>query len=138
MTQEDFNLLFSIDSLPSASTEMELLVWSREYRLDWLSTRITPEVLDSCISTHIKFLADFTTARQKFTREQLRVMGWLIRKQHPYLTMPQFRAFILRAMAGYFGKFYDKLDAVELLAHLQKWEQDLDQWRRAHWETRPQ
>lgn len=137
MTEQYFNDMFSVESLPSLDCSMVKIVWSLEYQLKWCADNVSTSCVDACIISHLKFLANFTTSRYKWSAEQLRTMAWLIRKQHPALTMPQFRVFIVGCMAGRFGKFYDKLDSVELCSWLVKWCAEIDNWRRANWETRP-
>lgn len=135
---EGFDELFNLDALKRADLDMSRVAWSRGYSLQWCARAVTPSKLDEYIILYIKFLADFTAARYKWTSRQLGTMAWLIRTQHPYITMPQLQYFIVRCMAGHFGKFYDKLDPIELMNHLCQHEKDIDSWRRANWDQRPQ
>lgn len=137
-TQDLAAMVCSIDRLQTMEHSLSHIAWSRDYMLGSLAAEITPSRLDGYISQHLQFLADFSTARYKWTKQQLSTMAWLIRKQHPSLTFPLFQLFIVQCMAGKYGKFYDKLDAVELLSWLQKFLADLDAWRRYNWDTRPQ
>lgn len=135
--QDLATMICGLDRLQSAEHSFANVAWSRNYSMKYLATEITPSRLDAFIIEHLHTLANFTTARYKWTREQLATMAWLIRKQQPYLTFPQFQHFIVCCMAGRYGKFYDKLDAVELLTWLHKYLSDIDQWRRANWDQRP-
>lgn len=130
-------MVCSIDRLQNMEHSMSHVAWSRDYMLQNLAAEITPSRLDAYITEHLQFLADFSTARTKWNKQQLNTMAWLIRKQHPTLTFPLFQLFIVQCMAGKFGKFYDKLDAVELLSWLQKFLAEVDAWRRYNWDTRP-
>lgn len=136
-TQDLAAMVCSIDRLQSMEHSMVHIAWSRDYMLQNLAAEITPSRLDAYITEHLQFLADFSTARYKWNKQQLNTMAWLIRKQHPTLTFPLFQLFIVQCMAGKFGKFYDKLDAVELLSWLQKFLAEVDAWRRYNWDTRP-
>lgn len=136
-TQDLPTLICGVERLQTMEHSFARVAWSCDFSMRWLSENITPSKLDGYITQHLQLLADFTTARQKWSKQQLATIAWLIRKQHPSLTFPQFQLFIVQSMAGKFGKFYDKLDAVEFLTFLQKFLGDLDAWRRANWETRP-
>lgn len=136
-TQDLAAMVCSVDRLQTMEHTMAHVAWSRDYMLRNLAAEITPARLDSYIAEHLQFLADFSTARYKWNKQQLNTMAWLIRKQHPTLTFPLFQLFIVQCMAGKFGKFYDKLDAVELLSWLQKFLAEVDAWRRYNWDNRP-
>lgn len=131
------HLLCSTDRLATMEHTFASCAWSRNFMLKDLVNEIGAPLIDGYIIAHLQYLADFSTARYKWTKQQLHTMAWLIRKQHPTLTFPLFQLFIVQCMAGKFGKFYDKLDAVELLTWLQKFLVELDAWRRYNWDTRP-
>lgn len=132
------DMVCSTERLATMEHNLSQYAWSYNFTLVDLANEISPQTLDNYIVQHLQTLADFSTARYKWSKQQLNTMAWLIRKQHPTLTFPLFQLFIIQCMSGRYGKFYDKLDAVEVLSWLQKYRADIDAWRRYNWDSRPQ
>lgn len=66
----------------------------------------------------IDTLAEFTSARYKFTPFQRQQLCNIIITLHPHLKIRQLHHFFALAMGGTYGKFYDKLEPMDIMAAL--------------------
>lgn len=74
--------------------------------------------LSTIILGLIDTLANFTAARYKFTEYQRTQLCNIIMTLHPTLKVRQLHHFFALAMGGIYGKFYDKLEPMDIMSAL--------------------
>lgn len=66
----------------------------------------------------------FTSAREKYSQHQHNALIWIICTQYPHMRITELHLFFVKAMAGKFGKFYDRLEPMDITAALDKWQEE--------------
>lgn len=85
----------------------------------------------------IKYLEDFAGARTKLQPQQRTALANVIVCRYPNLYITQMHLFVVLCMSGEFGKFYDRIDPMDITAalhdYVNRW---IPTYVREHWYDR--
>lgn len=73
-----------------------------------------------------KFISQFNVAN-KPTLEQMATFIQLVFSQYPHYKPDHFKLFFIRALSGYYGKSFNRIDGPEIMNWLIKFDLDLDE-----------
>lgn len=100
------------------------------------NTDTGPALVD-IITSLLKHLEDFTSARVKLQPQQRTALASVIICRYPNLYITQLHLFIVLCMSGEFGKFYDRIDPMDITAalhdYVNRW---IPMYVREHWYDR--
>ena len=76
------------------------------------------------IRQHLELFIDFIKAKDKPSNKQRDTIVWFVMSQFAGLKVTQFQLFIIKAMSGAFGKFYNTLDPLDITTALRQWQKE--------------
>ena len=83
----------------------------------------------TCIDDLMCSLVSFTSARVRLSDDQRQRLSWVVLTQYPGMRVTELILFVVKAQAGHFGKFYDRIDPLDITSALCKWWQVCDDRR---------
>lgn len=83
----------------------------------------------TCIDDLMCSLVSFTSARVRLSDEQRQRLSWVVLTQYPGMRITELILFVVKAQAGHFGKFYDRIDPLDITTALCKWWEDCERRR---------
>lgn len=75
----------------------------------------------SVIDEILYSLVTFTSARVHLSQEQRGRLAWVVLTQYPRMRVTELILFVVKAQSGKFGKFYDRIDPIDITTALTKW-----------------
>lgn len=85
----------------------------------------TLTVIDELLNS----LITFTSARHHLSTDQRERLAQVVLTQYPRMRITELILFVVKAQAGMFGKFYDRIDPVDITTALFKWWEDCQRIR---------
>lgn len=80
------------------------------------------DAVRNIIRQHLDLFIDFIKAKDKPNDRQRDIIVWFCISQFGGLKITQYQLFIIKAMSGEFGKFYNTLDPLEITTSLRVWQ----------------
>lgn len=73
------------------------------------------------VRQHLDLFIDFLKAKDKPSNKQRDTIVWFVLTQFAGLKITEYQLFIIKAMSGAFGKFYNCLDPLDITTALRQW-----------------
>jgi hypothetical protein len=87
------------------------------------------ECVLSVIDEILYSLVTFTSARVQLSQEQRGRLAWVVLTQYPRMRITELILSVVKAQSGKFGKFYDRIDPIDITTALTKWWSECQQLR---------
>lgn len=79
------------------------------------------ETVRFVIRQHLDLFIDFLKAKDKPSNKQRDTIVWFVLSQFNGLKITEYQLYIIKAMSGAFGKFYNTLDPLDVTTSLRQW-----------------
>lgn len=133
----DITTKYGLHNLYVIAQDAERVVFTPAPTLKSLYNTDTGSALVDIITALTKHLEDFTSARAKLQPQQRTALAHVIICRYPNMYITQLHLFILLCMSGEFGKFYDRIDPMDITSALHDY---VNRWTptyvREHWYNR--
>lgn len=134
---KDITKEYGLQNLYKIAQDAERVIFTPAPSLKSLYNHDTGPQLVEIIESLVKHLEDFTGARQKLQPAQRKALANVIICRHSNMYITHFHLFILLCMAGEFGKFFDRLDPMDITTalhdYVNRW---IPTYVREHWYNR--
>ena len=84
------------------------------------------ETVRFIIRQHLDLFIDFLKAKDKPSNKQRDTIVWVVLSQFNGLKITEYQLYIIKAMSGAFGKFYNTLDPLDVTTSLRQWVKECD------------
>lgn len=84
------------------------------------------ETVRFVIRQHLDLFIDFLKAKDKPSNKQRDTIVWFVLSQFNGLKITEYQLYIIKAMSGAFGKFYNTLDPLDVTTSLRQWVKECD------------
>lgn len=79
------------------------------------------EAVRNIVRQHLDTFIEFCKAKDKPTARQRDTIVWFVMSQYDSLKITEFQLWVIKAMSGAFGKFYNTLDPMDITTALRQW-----------------
>lgn len=135
----DITNKYGLHNLYVIAQDAERVVFETAPTLKSLYNTQTGTAVVEIITSLIKHFEDFTGARTKLQPVQRTALANVIICRYPMLSITQLHLFVLLCMSGEFGKFFDRLDPMDITTALHEYvNRWLPTYIREHWYNRYQ
>lgn len=133
----DITTKYGLQNLYVIAQDAERVIFTPAPTLQSLYTYETGTELAEIIKSLIKHLEDFTSARTKLQPQQRAALANVIICRYPKMYITYLHLFIVLCMSGEFGKFFDRIDPMDITTALAeftgRW---IPNYIREHWYNR--
>lgn len=79
------------------------------------------EAVRNIVRQHLDTFIEFCKAKDKPNNKQRDTIVWFVLSQYDSLKITEFQLWVIKAMSGAFGKFYNTLDPMDITTALRQW-----------------
>lgn len=124
MTQEEFISLYDVRNIWNYTLDEGRCHNGTAPTIRQCVTDYGRETVRLIVRQHLDLFIDFIKAKDKPSNKQRDTIVWFVLSQFSGLKVTQFQLFIIKAMSGAFGKFYNTLDPLDITTALRQWQKE--------------
>lgn len=121
MTQEDFLRLYDVRNIWNYTLDEGRCHNGTAPTIRDCVRDFGRETVRSVVRQHLDLFIDFLKAKDKPSNKQRDTIVWFVLSQFSGLKITEFQLYIIKAMSGAFGKFYNTLDPLDVTTSLRQW-----------------
>lgn len=121
MTQEDFLRLYDVRNIWNYTLDESRCHNGTAPTIRECVQDFGRETVRFVIRQHLDLFIDFLKAKDKPSNKQRDTIVWFVLSQFNGLKITEYQLYIIKAMSGAFGKFYNTLDPLDVTTSLRQW-----------------
>lgn len=121
MTQEDFLRLYDVRNIWNYTLDEGRCHNGAAPTIRECVQEYGRETVRFIIRQHLDLFIDFLKAKDKPSNKQRDTIVWFVLSQFNGLKITEYQLYIIKAMSGAFGKFYNTLDPLDVTTSLRQW-----------------
>lgn len=121
MTQEDFLRLYDVRNIWNYTLDEGRCHNGTAPTIRECVQEFGRETVRHIVRQHLDLFVDFLKAKDKPNNKQRDTIVWFVLSQFSGLKITEYQLYIIKAMSGAFGKFYNTLDPLDVTTSLRQW-----------------
>lgn len=126
MTQEDFLRLYDVRNIWNYTLDEGRCHNGTAPTIRECVQEFGRETVRYIVRQHLDLFIDFLKAKDKPSNKQRDTIVWFILSQFNGMKITEYQLYIIKAMSGAFGKFYNTLDPLDVTTSLRQWVKECD------------
>lgn len=126
MTQEDFLRLYDVRNIWNYTLEESRCHNGTAPTIRECVADFGRETVRFIVRQHLDLFIDFLKAKDKPSNKQRDTIVWFVLSQFSGLKITEYQLYIIKAMSGAFGKFYNTLDPLDITTSLRQWQRECE------------